>query len=138
MVNKVLISPAFEKGHFNGIVDEGKYLRQSSLYKQIPPRPVRRSFSEGGTTSRLKTSQPSVAKNPFNQRNPRLNISSCSSCPSWLKNPFNLCNPRLINDLQLCDELYISRDSSTDVMSALQIHLFMQNKAKFQAWFKNA
>jgi hypothetical protein len=28
--------------------------------------------------------------------------------------------------------LYICRDSSTDVMSALQIHLFMQNKANFQ------
>jgi hypothetical protein len=28
--------------------------------------------------------------------------------------------------------LYISRDSSTDVMSALQIHLFMQNKPKLR------
>ena len=28
--------------------------------------------------------------------------------------------------------LYICRDSFTDVMSALQIHLFLQNKAKFQ------
>jgi hypothetical protein len=31
-------SPAFEEGHFNGLVDEGEYLRQSSLYKQILPR----------------------------------------------------------------------------------------------------
>jgi hypothetical protein len=28
--------------------------------------------------------------------------------------------------------LYICRETFTDVMSALQIHLFMQNKAKFQ------
>jgi len=38
MANKTLISPAFEKGHFDGLVDEGSYLRQSSLYKQILPR----------------------------------------------------------------------------------------------------
>jgi hypothetical protein len=38
MTKKVLISPAFEEGHFNGLVDEGKFLRQSSLYKQILPR----------------------------------------------------------------------------------------------------
>ncbi|NIT60824.1 MAG: hypothetical protein GWN00_32840, partial [Aliifodinibius sp.] len=104
-------SLAYEKGHFNGLVDEGKYLRQSSLYKQILPRPVRRSFSEGGTPSQPKTSVfsvPSVAKNLLNRRNPR--------------------NLWLIKDL--C--LYICRDSSTDVMSALQIHLFMQNKAKFK------
>ncbi len=37
--------PAFEEGHFDGLVDEGKYLRQSLFYKQILPR----------TPSRLKT-----------------------------------------------------------------------------------
>jgi len=108
MVNKTTFSPAFEKGHFDGLVDEGKYLRQSLLYKQILPRPVRRSFSEGGTPSRLKTSVfsvPSVANNLFNRR-----------------------NPRLINDLGL----YICRDTFTDVVSALQNHLFMQNKANFR------
>jgi len=44
------------------------------------------------------------------------------------RNPRNLCPRYLcsINDLHL----YISRDTFTDVMSALQIHLFMQNKAK--------
>jgi len=65
MVKKALISLAFEKGHFNGLVDEGKYLRQSLLYKQILPR----------TPSRPKTSVfsvPSVANNLFNPRNPRL------------------------------------------------------------------
>jgi len=45
-------------------------------------------------------------------------------------NQRNLCPryPRLINDL--C--LYICRASSTNVMSALQIELFLQNKAKFR------
>jgi hypothetical protein len=68
-------SPASEKGHFDCLVDEGKYSRQSSLYKQILPRPVRHSFSEGGTPSRPKTSVSSVlsvANNLFNRRNPRL------------------------------------------------------------------
>jgi len=41
-------------------------------------------------------------------------------------------NPWLINDLRVCKVLYCCRDSFTDVVSALQIHLFMQNKAKFQ------
>jgi len=58
--------PAFKEGHFNGLVDEGEYLRQSLLYKQILPRPVRRSFSEGGTPGRLKTSMISVSKNLCN------------------------------------------------------------------------
>jgi hypothetical protein len=57
MTNKTLISPASEKGRFDGIVDEDNYLRQSLLYKQILPRPVRRSFSEGGTPSQLKKPQ---------------------------------------------------------------------------------
>ncbi len=34
--------------------------------------------------------------------------------------------------LRLYKALYICRDTSTHVMSALQIHLFMQNKAKFK------
>jgi len=63
----------------------------------------------------------------------------------WLKNPRNLftpletcllflmgCNPWLINDLRNYKALYICRDTFTDVMSALQIKLFMQNKAKFR------
>jgi len=69
-------SPASEKGHFDGLVDEGRYLRQSLLYKQILPR----------TPSRPKTLCSLWL------------YSSCSSCASWLKNP---CNPRLINDLLL-------------------------------------
>jgi len=63
--------------------------------------------------------------------------SSCPSCASWLKNPFNQRNlcpryPLLINDLRDCKSLYICKDTFTDVMSALQIELFLQNKAKFQ------
>ncbi len=108
--------PAFEKGHFNGLVDEGEYLRQSLLYKQILPR----------TPSRPKTS--AISDNPV-----ILSISSsCPSCSSWLKNPLNLRNLRLINDLRAYKALYICRDIFTDVVSALQIHLFLQNKAKFR------
>jgi len=117
MTKNKRFSPAFEEGHFDGLVVEGKYLRQSLLYKQILPR----------TPSRPKTSVNPVI----------LSISSscpsCPSCASWLQNPFNqrnLCPRylRLINDL--C--LYICRATSTNVMSALQIHLFLQNKAKFR------
>jgi hypothetical protein len=92
-------SPASEEGHFYGLVDEGEYLRQSLLYKQILPR----------TPSWLKTILPSVTKNLFNQR-----------------------NSRLIKNLHACKVLYNCRESSTDVRSALQIHLFLQNKAKFR------
>jgi hypothetical protein len=41
-------------------------------------------------------------------------------------------NPWLIKDLRLCKALYGCRDTFTDVMSALQIHLFMQNKPNFR------
>jgi hypothetical protein len=119
MTNKTHFLPAFEEGHFYGLVDEGKYLRQSSLYKQILPIPVRRSFSEGGTPSRPKTSMIPVAKNLF---------TPLETCLLFLMGR----NLRLINDLRLCNGFYICRASSTDVMSALQIHLFMQNKAKFK------
>ncbi len=50
----------------------------------------------------------------------------------WLKNPRNLRNLRLINDLRAEKLLYNCRDAFTDVMIALQIKLFMQNKAKFR------
>ncbi len=58
------------------------------------------------------------------------NFSSCFCAFSWLKNPFNQCNPWSINDLRLFKVLYNCRETFTDVMSALQIKLFMQNKAK--------
>ncbi len=59
-------------------------------------------------------------------------VSFCAFCAFlWLKNPFNQRNPRLINDLRLFKALYICRETFTDVMSPLQIRLFMQNKAKF-------
>ncbi len=48
------------------------------------------------------------------------------------KNPFNQRNPWLIKDLRAYKSLYNCRETFTDVMSALQIRLFMQNKAKFQ------
>jgi hypothetical protein len=92
-------SPAFEEGHFDDLVDEGEFLRQSLLYKQILP----------STTSRPKTSVTSVARNLFNLRN------------LWL-----------INDLRLCDGLYNCREKITNVVSALQIHLFLTNKPNFQ------
>jgi len=95
-------SPVSEKGRFDGLVDEGKYLRKSSLCEQILPR----------TRCRLKTSALSVDKNPFNQR--------------------NLRKPLLINDLSPCKALYTSSDSSTDAERSLQNHLFMQNKPNFR------
>jgi hypothetical protein len=49
----------------------------------------------------------------------------------WLKNPRNLRNPWLINDLRAYNALYNCRETFTDVMSALQIRLFMQNEPKF-------
>ncbi|NIP54193.1 MAG: hypothetical protein GWN00_30115, partial [Aliifodinibius sp.] len=114
MTNKALISLAFEEGHFYGLVDEGEYLRQSLFYKQILPR----------TPSRLKT----ICVNPFI-------LSNFSSCSSWLRGEkigVISVNPWFIKDLRLFKVLYICRDTFTDVMSALQIELFMQNKAKFQ------
>ena len=50
----------------------------------------------------------------------------------WLKTPRNQRNPWLIKDLRAYKALYNCRDTFTDVMSALQIHLFMENKANFQ------
>jgi len=50
------------------------------------------------------------------------------SLPSYQVKPRNLRNPRLINDL--C--LYICRASSTNVMNALQIKLFLQNEPNFR------
>ncbi len=44
----------------------------------------------------------------------------------------NLRNPWLVKDLRTYKALYNCKDTFTDVMSALQIKLFMQNKAKFQ------
>jgi len=116
MTKNNCFSPSSDKGHLNGLVDEGKYLRQSVLYKQILLR----------TLSRLKTSMISV--NPV-----ILSISSlCPSCASWLQNPFDQRNPRLINDLRLCDGLYNCRRIITNVVSALQIQLFMQNEPNFR------
>lgn len=73
-----------------------------------------------------------MAKNPFHQRNPRLLNYLLALMSLWLKNPFNLRNLRLINDLRLFKPLYNCRETFTDVMSALQIRLFMQNKANFR------
>jgi hypothetical protein len=61
-----------------------------------------------------------MAKNPFNQRNPRYAIFSLFPFPLSLFSP-HLTRP-----------LYICRETFTNVMSALQNKLFMQNKAKFR------
>ncbi|MGB2806839.1 MAG: hypothetical protein WBC22_03810 [Sedimentisphaerales bacterium] len=116
MVNKVLISLASEKGHFNGLVDEGKYLRQSSLYKQILPR----------TPNRQKNSMISV--------NPVIlsNFSSFLLCLFVAKNQRNQRNPLLMKYLCADKALYKCRDIFTVVMSALQIHPFLTNKPNFR------
>ena len=90
--------------------------RMGSLSEQSLPR----------TLSRLKTSVISV--------NPVIlsNFSSCLRALRGEKIREISVNPWLINDLRACGALYICRDTFTDVMSALQIKLFMQNKAKFQ------
>jgi len=82
MANKTTFSPASEKGRFDGLVDEGKDLRQSSLYKQILPR----------TPGRPKTSVNPVILS---------NFSSCSSCLRGEKIRVISVNPRLIKDLRL-------------------------------------
>ncbi|MHC4087411.1 MAG: hypothetical protein ACYSU3_20600 [Planctomycetota bacterium] len=51
------------------------------------------------------------------------------SLPTYQVGP---CNPWLIKDLRENKILYACRETITDVMSALQIHLFMQNKANFK------
>jgi hypothetical protein len=95
MTNNNHFSPASEKGHFNGLVDEGEYLRQSSLYKQILPR----------TPSRPIRSLPTFQVGPRNLRNLRLKNSCLYSlylCAFlWLKIPQNLRNLWLIKDLRL-------------------------------------
>ncbi len=71
-------------------------------------------------------------KNLFNQRNQRLMNYLPSLMSLWPKNPCDPRNPWLINDLRVCKELYNCRETFTNVMSALQINLFMQNKANFR------
>ena len=64
---------------------------------------------------------------------PSITLFLCAFCAFlWLKNPRNLRNPRLINDLRAYKALYNCRETFTDVMSPLQIKLFMQNKANFR------
>jgi hypothetical protein len=97
-------SPAFEEGHFDGLVDDGEYLRQSSLYKQILPR----------TRCRLISLCPLWLFSLF----------ICAFCAFlWLKNPFNQRNPRnprLINDLRL------------RILTYEIINLFLQNEPNFR------
>jgi hypothetical protein len=62
MANKTPFLPASKKGHFDGLVDEGRYLRQSSLYKQTLPR----------TPSRQIRSLPTFKVEPRNLCNPWL------------------------------------------------------------------
>ncbi len=64
---------------------------------------------------------------------PSITLFLCALCAFlWLKNPFNQLNPRLINNLRAYKSLYNGKETFTDVMRALQIKLFMQNKAKFR------
>jgi hypothetical protein len=119
MTKKTPFSPASEKGHLNGLVDGAiacykacpERSRMGSLYKPILPRPVRRSFSEGGTPSWPKTSVNPVILS---------NFSSCSSCLRGEKISVISVKPRLIKDLR-STKVYVRKNN-----------LFMQNKANFR------
>jgi len=63
---------------------------------------------------------------------PRTPSRPIRSLPTYQVGPCNPRNPWLINDLRVCKELYKCRETFTGVMSALQIKLFMQNKANFR------
>jgi hypothetical protein len=93
-----------------------------SLLEQSLPR----------TPTRLK-------QNQCNLRNLRLKNSwlfssfLCAFCAFlWLKTPRSLRNLLLIKDLRACKVLYNCRETFTDVMSALQIKLFLQNEPNFR------
>jgi hypothetical protein len=125
MTKKHLFSRLLKKAILMALWTKASLCVKSSLLEQSLPRLVRHPF--GGTPSRPK-------QNQCNLRNLRLkNSCLCVFCAFlWLKNPFNQRNPRLINDLRACKKLYNCKDTFTDVMSALQIRLFMQNKANFR------
>jgi hypothetical protein len=107
MTKKHLCNRLLKKAVSMALWTKASLCVKSSLLEQSLPRLVRHPF--GGTPSRPKTSVSSVAKNLFNQR-----------------------NLRLINDLRDCKVLYNCKETFTDVMSALQNKLFMQNKANFR------
>jgi hypothetical protein len=94
---------------------------KSSLLEQSLPR----------TPSRPKTSMisvnPVILSNFFSCPNVFVAKTLCACPPRRLAG-----NPWFINDLRPCKALYNCRDTFTDVMSPLQIKLFMQNKAKFR------
>jgi hypothetical protein len=81
MTKNIRFSPASEKGRFDGLVDEGKYLRQSLLYKQILPR----------TPSRQIRSLPTYHVGP------RKLFTPLETCLLFLMG----CNLLSINDLRL-------------------------------------
>jgi len=116
MPKKHLFSRLLKKAILMALWTKASLCGKSSLLKQSLPR----------TPSRPKTSIISV--------NPVIlsNLSSCSSCLRGEKIREISVNPRLINDLRICKVLYICRETFTDVMSALQIRPFMQNKANFR------
>jgi len=110
---KHLFSRLLKKAILMALWTKASLCGKSSLLEQRLPR----------TPSRLKSLCPLWLFSLF----------LCAFCAFlWLKNPRNLRNPWLIKDLRVCKMLYKCRVKFTDVMSALQIHLFMQNKANFQ------
>jgi len=96
----------------------------------------RKSLRETMNYEPPTTIYPNRLSNPHSQK--VLEIHSitlflCAFCAFlWLKNPLNQRNPRLINDLREYKSLYNCREIFTDVMSALQIRLFMQNEPNFR------
>jgi len=123
MTNKHLFSRLLKKAISMALWMKAILCGKSSLLEQSLPRtPSRPILILAYLSSRSAISAFSAVKksclcvlvaiNPFNQRN---------LCPRY---------PRLINDLRLFKPLYNCRETFTDVMSALQIKLFLQNEPK--------
>jgi len=113
-LTRTVLSRLLKKAILMALWTKTSLCGKSSLLEQSLPR----------TPSRLRI----ICVNPVILSN----LSSCSSCLRGEKIREIRVNPWLIKDLRASKVLYNCKDTFTDVMSALQIRLFMQNKAKFR------
>ena len=104
-------------------------------YKVFPPHVRRRylrAYKAPISMALWTKASLCVKSSLLEQSLPRTPSQQIRSLPTYQVGPRNPCNPWLIKGLRLFTAFYNCRDTFTDVMSALQIHLFMQNKANFQ------